>query len=124
MFYTETVNERHTRRVSGATEDRSEDQDLAAGCHSAAESLQESAIAIAIEQSTQRAFPTLHEDDVRRRLGKAFGDGTGDRGIIQQLLLGGKRTLNEALRQTLGLEVVKLTVGSSVRLRKTSDRTF
>jgi hypothetical protein len=36
----------------------------------------------------------------------------------QQLLLGGKRTLNKALNQTLGLEVVKLAIGFAIRLRK------
>jgi hypothetical protein len=34
----------------------------------------------------------------------------------------GKNTLNEALKQILELEVLKLTVGSSVRLWKASDR--
>jgi hypothetical protein len=42
-----------------------------------------------------------------------------DRGIKQQPLLGGKKTLNKAFRQTLGLEVVKLTVGSSISLQET-----
>jgi hypothetical protein len=41
-----------------------------------------------------------------------------DRGIKQQLLLGGNKTLNEALRQTIGLEVVKLAIGFSARIRK------
>jgi hypothetical protein len=37
------------------------------------------------------------------------------------LLLEGKRTLNEALKQTLRPGVVKLISGSSIRLRKMSD---
>jgi hypothetical protein len=32
-----------------------------------------------------------------------------------------KRTLDEAFRQILGLEVVKLPVGSSIGFQKTSD---
>jgi hypothetical protein len=41
----------------------------------------------------------------------------------QHLLLGGEKMLKEALMQTtLELKVVKLTVESSIRLRKTSDR--
>jgi hypothetical protein len=39
----------------------------------------------------------------------------------QQLLLGGKRTLNKAFRQALVLEVLKLTAGSSIGLQKMSD---
>jgi hypothetical protein len=41
-----------------------------------------------------------------------------------QLLLGGRKTLGEALRQTFKLEVIKLAVGSPIRLPKTSDRTL
>jgi hypothetical protein len=46
----------------------------------------------------------------------------GGRSIKRQLLLGSKRTFNEAVRRILGLEVTKLVVGSSIRLQKTSDR--
>jgi hypothetical protein len=41
----------------------------------------------------------------------------------QQLVLGDDETLNEALKQTFELGVVKLAVESSIRLRNTSDRT-
>jgi hypothetical protein len=34
----------------------------------------------------------------------------------------GKKTLNKTLRQTMGLEVIKLTVRSSTQLQKMSDR--
>jgi hypothetical protein len=37
-------------------------------------------------------------------------------------LLGGKRRVNKALRQTLELEVIKQAVRYSIRLWKTSDR--
>jgi hypothetical protein len=46
-----------------------------------------------------------------------------DQRVKQQLLLGSKRTLSEALR-SLGPEVVKLTVGSSIVPQKTSVRTL
>lgn len=53
---------------------------------------------------------------------KGHSNGIRDLGVRQQLCLGGKRTLNEALGQTLQLEVVKLAVRSSITLWKTSDR--
>jgi hypothetical protein len=56
------------------------------------------------------AFPTLHEDHVCRRPGKAFGNDIRDQGVKQQILLGGKRTLSETFRQTLKLEVLTLAV--------------
>lgn len=47
--------------------------------------------------------------------------GKEDRGINQQLALGGEGTLNGDLRQALGLEVIKLTSGSYIWLMKTSE---
>jgi hypothetical protein len=47
-----------------------------------------------------------------------------DQGIKQQLLLRGSKTLSKALRQTLGLEIAKLTVTSSIRPWKTSVRSL
>jgi hypothetical protein len=54
--------------------------------------------ATAIEQLTHHAFPALHEDHIYRGAGKAFSNGIRDQGIKRHLLLGGKKTLNEALR--------------------------
>jgi hypothetical protein len=51
-----------------------------------------------------------------------FVDGIQDRGISQQLPLGGEGTINGVLRQALGLEVIKITAGSSIWLMKTRDR--
>jgi hypothetical protein len=53
-----------------------------------------------------------------------FVDRIQDRGIKQQLPLGGERTLNGALRQALGLEVIKLTARSSIWLMKTSEKSL
>jgi hypothetical protein len=109
-----------------ATGDRLGDQQLAIGhCNQLKTRTQddgESWQEFSIKLLTPCAFPTLHEDHDCRGLGKAFGDGMRDRSIKQQLLLGGKRTLNEAPKETLWLEVIKLTVGSCIRVWKTSDR--
>jgi hypothetical protein len=78
--------------------------------------------ATAIAQVVHHASLELQEDHVRRGARKAFGNERRDRGIKQQLLLVGKRTLKEVLKQTLVLEVVKLAVGFSVRLQEISDR--
>lgn len=40
----------------------------------------------------------------------------------EQIRLVNMRTLNETFRRTLELELVKLAVGSSIRLQKMSDR--
>jgi hypothetical protein len=97
-----------------ALEDRFGDQHLAAAYRSqlktrtqkAGESLQE--FATAIEQLFLRAYPGLPEDHVRKEAGKAFADGLEDTDIKIQLLLGGEKTVNEALRQALELQAVFL----------------
>jgi hypothetical protein len=43
-----------------------------------------------------------------------WNNGIRDRGLKQQLSLGRKEIFYEALRQTIGLEIVKRTVGSFV----------
>jgi hypothetical protein len=63
-----------------------------------------------------------HKDHICRGVGRAFVDGIRERRIKWLLLLGGKRTVNEAVKQTLELEVVKLAVGSPAKLWETSDR--
>jgi hypothetical protein len=67
---------------------------------------------------THCAFPALHEHRIRSGPGKVFGNGIRDWGIKWQLLLRGEKTINEALRQTLKLEVVKLLVGLLSGFRK------
>jgi hypothetical protein len=63
-------------------------------------------------------------DHVLRGACRTFINGIREQSIKWQLLLGGRRILSEALRQTLKLEVINLAVGSPVRLPKTSDRTL
>jgi hypothetical protein len=70
------------------------------------------------------AFPALHEAYVHREAGKALVNSIWEWSIKWQLLLGGKKTLNKDLRQTLELEVIKLAVRSPIRSCKMSDRTL
>jgi hypothetical protein len=65
----------------------------------AGESLQD--FATAIEQLAHRAYPTPPEDHIRREVGKTFADGVEDHKIRVPLLIGGKKTVNEALRRAL-----------------------
>jgi hypothetical protein len=104
-----------------ALEDRFGDQHLAAIYRSqlktltqkAGESLQE--FATAIEQLAHRAYFALPEDHVRKEAGRAFTDGVEDPDIKIQLLLGGEKAVNEALRRALELQTVFL----AARPRKT-----
>jgi hypothetical protein len=82
------------------------------------ESLQD--FAMAIEELVHRAYPALPEDHIRTEAGNAFADGVKDPFIKMQLLLGGEKTVNEALRQALALEGLLL----SVRPHKASIKTF
>jgi hypothetical protein len=60
----------------------------------------------AIEQLAHHADSTLTEDHIRRGAGKAFTDRVEDPAIKIQLLLGGQKALNKALRQTLELQAM------------------
>jgi hypothetical protein len=70
----------------------------------ARESLQD--FATATEQLAHRAYPTLPEDHIRRVAGRAFVYGVKNPDIKIQLLLGGERTVNEALRKAVELQVI------------------
>jgi hypothetical protein len=109
-----------------ALQDRIEDQHFAAAFHSqlktrtqrAGESLQE--FATAVEQLAHHVYPTLPEDHIRREAEKAFADGVEDHEIKVALLIGGEKTVNEALRQAFELQAVFL----AARSYKTSTKTF
>jgi hypothetical protein len=60
--------------------------------------------ATAIEQLTHRGFPALHEDQVRKEPGEAFGNAIAHGGIKPQPLLEGSKTISEALKQGLVLK--------------------
>jgi peptide subunit release factor 1 (eRF1) len=68
---------------------------LSATKQKAGQSLQE--FATAIELLAHRAYPTLPEDHIGREAAKAFAHGVDDYDIKIQLLLGGEKTINEAL---------------------------
>jgi hypothetical protein len=59
-------------------------------------------------------------DHIWREAGKAFVFGVEDPDIKIQLLLGGEKMVNEALRQALELHVVLI----AARSQKTSTKTF
>jgi hypothetical protein len=84
----------------------------------AGESLQD--FSMAIEQLAHCTYPTLPEDYIRREAGKAFTHGVEDHGIKIALLIGGEKTVNEALRQALKLQAVLL----AARPHKISTKTF
>jgi hypothetical protein len=85
------------------------DQQLAIGSRSQLKTRTPEEFVSAIEEVTHCAFPTPHENHIHRESGKSSGSGTRDQCIKQQLCLGGKRTLIEALRQTFRLEVRELS---------------
>jgi hypothetical protein len=95
-----------------ALEDRFRDQHFAAAyrcqlttrIQKAGESQQD--FAPAIELLAHPAYTTLPEDHIGREAGKAFAYGVQDPDIKIQLLLGGEKTVNEALRQALELQAV------------------
>jgi hypothetical protein len=90
-------------------EDRFGDQHFAAAygsqlkvmTHRIGESLQE--FSTAIEQLVHRAYPHTTQEHIRREAEKASADGVGNPDIKSQLLLGGEKAVNEALRRTLEL---------------------
>jgi hypothetical protein len=82
------------------------------------ESLQD--FATATEQLAHCAYPTLHEDHIRKEAGKAFTDRAEDSDIKIQLLLGGEKTVSEALWQALELQAVLL----AARPHKTNNGAF
>jgi hypothetical protein len=75
--------------------------------------------ATAIEHLAHHTYPVLPKDNMREA-SKAFTDGVEHRAIKIKLLVGGDKTVNEALRQALELQAVLL----AARPQKTSARTF
>jgi hypothetical protein len=58
---------------------------------------------MAVKPLAHRAYTTLPEDHIMRKAGQAFADGVEDHETEVVLLIGGEKTLNEALRQALQL---------------------
>ena len=83
------------------------------------ETLQE--FAAAVEQLAHRAFVELPVAFIRTEAAHSFIDGVRDRELKQHLLIGGDRTLNEALNQALKLEAEKAAAGPPARMRELTD---
>jgi hypothetical protein len=75
---------------------------------------------MAIEQLAHRAYPTLPEEHIKIEAGKTFADGVEDPDIKIQLLLGGEKTVKEALRQSPELQAVL----QAARPHRTRTKTF
>jgi hypothetical protein len=73
-------------------------------------------ISYAVEQLVHGAYHALLEDHLRREMGKAFAEGVEDPAIKIQMLLEGKKPLNEALRQAIELQAVLLAAGTQKKL--------
>jgi hypothetical protein len=74
-------------------------------------------------QSKDKAVPRTQKGRTfeKRRWAKPEGiNGIRDRDLKEQLCLRKERTSDRILGKTIGLEIVKRTVGSSIRIRKTS----
>ena len=71
-----------------------------------------------MEQLAHRAFLGLPINFIQAETAQSFIDGVQEREVKQHLLLGGDRTLNEALNQALKLEAAKETAGPPARLRE------
>jgi hypothetical protein len=74
----------------------------------------------AIKELAHSAYPTLPEDHMMRGAGEAFADGVQDLNTKIQLLLGGGKTVNGALRLVLELQTVLLAVRPHKASAKTS----
>jgi hypothetical protein len=57
--------------------------------------------AAAVEQLAHRALVGLHMDFMQRKAANAFVDGVRDLEVKQHFLMGGDRSLNEAVNQAL-----------------------
>jgi hypothetical protein len=95
-----------------ALDDSFEDQHVATAyrCHlttrsrKAGESLQD--FAMAIELLAHCDYPTLPKDHIGREAEKAFAYGVQEPDIKIQLLLGGEKTVNKAIRQAVELQAI------------------
>jgi hypothetical protein len=102
--------------IAGALRDRFGDHQLAAVYRShlmarvqtGGKTLQE--FAGAVKQLAHRALVGLPEGHIQTEAAHAFIDGIRDREVKQHLLMGGDRTLNEALNQAVKLEAAKAAV--------------
>jgi hypothetical protein len=110
--------------IVGALKDRFGDNQLVAAYRSqlksriemSGETLQE--FAAAVEQLSHWSLVGLSVGFIQTEATNAFIDGVRDRKAKLHLLMGGDRTLNEALNQALKLEAAKVAAGPLPRLRE------
>jgi hypothetical protein len=107
----------------GALRDRFGDHQLAAAYRSqlkarsqaSGETLQKSAAAV--KQLAHRSFVCIPVAFIQTEATHSLIDGLREREVKQHLLMGGDRTLNEALNQALKLEAAQAVAGPPARLR-------
>jgi hypothetical protein len=80
------------------------------------ETLQE--FAAAVEQLAHRALVGLPVGLIQTEAAHDFINGIRDREVKQHLLMGGDRTLNEALSQAVNLEAAKAAAWTTARMRE------
>ena len=110
--------------IVGALWDRFGDHQLAAAYRSqlkaevqaSGETLQE--FTAAVEQLAHCAFVGLPVTFIQTEAAHSFIDSVPDWEVKQHLLMGGDRTLNEALNQALKLEAAKVAAGPPARVRE------
>jgi hypothetical protein len=122
-FYSVPAEESY-EDIVGALQDRFGDHQLAAAYRSylkarvqtSGETLQE--FAAAIERLAHRALVGLPVGYIQTEAAHAFIDGIRDREVKQHLLMGGGRTLNEALNHALKLEAARAAAWPTARMRE------
>lgn len=80
--------------------------------------------AAAIYYSAYRVRVEVPEYLISKEASCSFADGTRDRDIRLQLLLGGKKTLGKPVNQVLELEAVGIAVVTPSRVRQMMARIF
>jgi hypothetical protein len=80
--------------------------------------------AAAIYYSAYRVHVEVPQHLLSKEASHSFADGIRERDIRLQLLLGGKKTLGEAVNQVLELEAADTAVVTPSRVRQTMARTF
>jgi hypothetical protein len=71
---------------------------------------------LAVEQLAHQALVSLSETYIQTDAAYKFVDRVKDQELKQHLLMGGKRSLNEACDQVLKLEAAKTAAGPPARL--------
>jgi hypothetical protein len=119
-------NEEAAVEAIGALEDRYGDRRLAVGCRRQPKKWVPAEAGRPPRTVHPRAVPALRKGRILRGLIRQAAAVSEDEagGRRQETSLGRVKTLYEALGQTLELEVVKLAVGVSIRLRKMCDWTL